>query len=419
MGRSGIRPKTGGAAIGAGMMPAMLEEPEGPRNEDGAGQSEVRARRKLWRWVVPVGAAVLVAGVVVGIVVAQPQEEPLPSAGGGWPSNREGKPRFLLTAGKSGDVSRTAESPWFQIQEIADSGRTQRLVASVQSPSPSAGEVRSIVGGPGRTFVVAAWRAEPCETVLYRFKLTDDGQAKDITPVTGGRTPALVAGLAISPDGRRIAYATAPCGEDPESSLPATTPITLAVLETTTGQRRTWTSSRPTIVGEIVWAGDSRTVGYTTGEVISTTPPAGSPPPTSRGEPRGDTVGAIQVRTLHSEALGADLLAGRVLFSPSDEDGTVGTAVMNPDGKSGYGVAHKDEPPSTIMFTFNEGQSTRVTETIHADPTSAVTVHSVAGGDGPRYACLNGVDAFGRLSKGRLRSSSRVGGGCTAAYDAP
>jgi hypothetical protein len=218
--------------------------------------------------------------------------------------------------------------------------------------------------------------------VLYRFKLTDDGHPQDITPITGGSTPALVAGLAISPDGRRIAYATAPCGDGPERSLPATTPITLAVLDST-GQRRTWTSSRPTIVGHIVWAGDSRTVGYTTGEVTSPAPPTGPPPTNSRDVPRGVTVGAIQVRALHTEAPGTDLLAGRVLFGQSDEDGTVNTAVMARDGRTGFGVMHKGEPPSTVMFTFSEGQPMRVTSTIPADPKGSSVMVSLVGDDEP------------------------------------
>jgi hypothetical protein len=396
------------------MMPAMLEGPEEPPDEDGP------ARRRLWRWAVPIGAAVLVAGVVVGIVMAQPQEDDLPVAGGGWPSNAGWKPRFMVTAGKSGDVSKTgppSEVPWFQIHDISDGGR-QRLVASVKPPSPSAGEVKSIVAGPGRMFLVAAWRAKPCETVLYRFKLTDDGQAEDITPVTGGSIPALVAGLAISPDSRRIAYATAPCGEDPTRSPRAETPTALAVLETTTGQRRTWTSSRPTIVGEIVWASDSRTVGYTTGDVLpEPSPPTGSPSPSGRQVPRGSPVGAIQVRALHSEAPGTDLLAGRVLFNSSVQDGTVASAVMNPDGRTGYGVLHKGDPPSIVMFAFSEGEAMRVTSTLPANPEGSVGVFSVTGGEGPRFACLNGVDAFGRMSKGHLRNSSHEG--CGAARDTP
>jgi hypothetical protein len=392
----------------AGMIAAMLEEPEGPRNADGHGPL------RRWRWAAPIGAAVLVVGVVVGMVVAQPSEDDLPAAGDGVPKH-EWKPRFLVTAGRIGDVSGTAESPWFQVHDIADGGRP-RLVVSVPPPSPSGGEVRSVVAGPGRTFVVAAWRAKPCETVLYRFKLTDDGHPEDITPITGGTIPALVAGLAISPDSRRIAYATAPCGDAPERSLPDTTPITLAVLDST-GQSRTWTSSRPAIIGNIVWADDSRTLGYTTGKVTSSAPPTDPPPTNSRDVPRG--VGAVQVRALHTEAPGSDLFASRVLFDQPDEDGTVNTAVMARDGRTGIGMMQKGEPPSTIVFTFSEGQPMRVTSTIPAAPKGTIGAVSLGGHDDPRYACLDGVDAFGRVSGGKLRSGSRSTQRCSSAYETP
>jgi hypothetical protein len=387
------------AGIAAGMILAMLE---GPQNNEGEGR-----QRRLWRWAIPIGAAVLVAGVLVEIVVSQDQ----PEAG---PKREWGKPRFLVTAGKSGDVSGTAGTPWFQIHDVSDGG-TQRLVANIDPPSPSAGEVGNIVSGPGTTFVLAASRAKPCETVLYRFKLTDDGHAKDIAPVTGGSIPALVGGLAISPDGRRIAYATAPCGDERESTPAATAPITLAVLDTTTGQRRAWTSSRATIVGEIVWASDSHTVGYTKSDVTSTAPPAG----TSRQMPRVATVGAVQVRAVDVDVPGTDLLAGRVLFDSPGEAGTVvATAVMNSDGRTGYGVQQKGKPPSTLLFTFGEGEPMKITSTIPASSNGSAAMISVSSGDGPRYACLNGVDAFGRVIDGQVRGGSR-GFGCTTAYDTP
>src|SRR5688500_9635336 len=95
----------GTAMLASGMIAAMLEEPEGPRNPDG----HMPPRR--WRWAAPIGAAVLVVGVVVGIVVAQPPEDDLPAAGDGASKREpkyEWKPRFLVTAGRTGDVSGTA-----------------------------------------------------------------------------------------------------------------------------------------------------------------------------------------------------------------------------------------------------------------------------------------------------------------------
>ncbi|MFI7709317.1 hypothetical protein [Nonomuraea sp. NPDC049480] len=290
----------------------------------------------------------------------------------------------------------------------------QRLVDSVRSPSPSAGEAQEIIAGPDGTFVVAASRAKPCESRLYRFRLTGEGHATGVTPVTGGIAPALVAGLAISPDGRRIAYATTPCADDPSMPPTAASPpqaanppsATLTVLDAVTGHRRTWTTGGMSVLGEIVWARDSRTLGYATGDVNHRTRTSPPPSPDGTDEPPGDAIGNVTVRALDTDAPGTDLLAGRVLFRPPSGAGTVTSAVMNPDGRTGYGTMSKGRPPSTILFSFAEGRPMHVTKTIPPDPEGAITLHAFSTGDEPRYACLNGIDAFGRVTEGTFGSQS-------------
>jgi hypothetical protein len=204
--------------------------------------------------------------------------------------------------------------------------------------------------------------------------------------------------LAISPDGRRIAYATGPCG-NPRNSPPATAPISLTVLETTTGQHRTWTSSRPAIIGEIVWAGDNRTIGYTTAEI----------------SPGSVTVGAVEVHATDTENPDTDLLSGRVLYAQDDRTDAVTTAVMSIDGRTGYGALRKEQPASTVLFTFSEGKPIHVTQTIPDEPNS-VAMMSFADESGPRYACLGGIDAFGRVDDQKLSDKSPGSLHCSAAY---
>jgi hypothetical protein len=360
------------------MVPTMTEEPGGP---------ETRPRR--WRWALPVGAAVLVAGVVVGVVVAAPHKDGVPAQSS---PKSPAQPRFAVSADNWGGASGNAA--WFQVHDMSGSGKDQ-VVDAVAPPSANAGAVTSIVAGPDKMFVLAAWHVETCETSLYRFTLTDDGHAKDLTPVT--RTQALAGGLAISPDGRRIAYATGGCGTNPEQSPPAEAPISLTVLDIETEQHRTWTASRPSVVGEIVWAGDNRTLGYTTAEILP-----------------GNTVGLVELRATDTEDPDTELLSGRVLFTQPDLADTVSTAVMNTDGRTGFGVLHREQPPSTILFTFSEGQPIKVTQTIPEKPNSA-TMMSVSDGSGPRYACFGGVDAFGRVNEQKLRASTDTGV-CGTAY---
>lgn len=320
------------------------------------------------------GLAVVLVMTVTGV--------PLPANGPESYGTGAGRrmPRFMITVG----------GEWLEVHKME--GNTEpRLIDSVGSPSPSVGAAREIVAGPRGVFVVAGSRDEPCESLLYRFRLAGNGHAGGITPVKGGDTAAQVAGLAISPDGRRIAFATLPCADSP------TPRASLTVLDLATGRRRTWATNDASIIGEIVWARDSRTLGYAIGEV------------------RGDNVGGVTVRALDTEAPGADLVAGRVLFRPSDGSGTVSSAVMNADGRTGYGMMRKGEPPQTILFSFAEGRPLNMTKLIPSEQTSGVIVLT-SEGDEPRHACLNGLDAFGRVNDGTFTARLQDGRPCGVAW---
>ncbi len=357
-----------------------------------------------------------------------------PGDDSGGPHRRTRTPRFLLTVGASGDLTQLRGSPrlgwppWFQIHEVDKDGR-EHLVESVDPPSPSPGALQAIVAGPGGTFLALASRATPCESQLYRFRLAADGHATGIAPVDGGATPALVAGLAVSPDGRKVAFATAPCADERSRGVPpdterppraATSSPALTVLDLTTGQRRGWTTGGIRLIGEIVWARDSRTLGYTIAEVVPGTRaplPTSVPPSGYSRRSRGDRIDEVAVHALDTDAPGTDLLAGRVLFRTPRDAGTVTTAVMDLNGRGGYGMLRKGDPATTILFSFTEGQPMHVTKTMPPDPNGGMMAISVSTGDEPRYACLNGVDAFGRVIEGSYAEGLSPMGGCTSTYD--
>jgi hypothetical protein len=96
----------------------------------------------------------------------------------------------------------------------------------------------------------------------------------------------------------------------------------------------------------------------------------------------------------------------------------VTTALMDLDGRGGYGVLHKGDPPTTILFSFIDGQPMHVTKTFPPESDGTVQAISISTGDEPRYGCLDGVDAFGRVSDGRFMEGISPLGGCTSAYDA-
>ncbi|TDC90457.1 hypothetical protein E1285_14670 [Actinomadura sp. 7K507] len=314
-------------------------------------------------------------------------------AASGTPDGAERKPRFLLSVGRMGHPAQgSGPEPWFQVRAIQQD-RTNRLVDEVRPP-PSAGQARELVAGPDGDFFAVSSRDRPCESRLYRFGLAGDGQVTGIEPLAGGVVPSRVAGLAISPDGDRIAYTTAPCDDGAQPSA------TLTVRDIESGDRRTWSTSGPTIIGGIVWADDNRTVGYTIGDVRPVGPSGTSRPGRTTGRDiRNVAVHALDTDgQLDTDGRGADLRGGRVLFRQPDGPGNVSTAVMAPDGRTGYGVLKKGEPPDTILFTFTEGNPMRVNGTIPGKSNTVQLVAVSIGEERPRYACLGGVDSLGRAS---------------------
>jgi hypothetical protein len=180
-----------------------------------------------------------------------------------------------------------------------------------------------------------------------------------------------------------------------------------------TGHRRTWTTDKLSIIGDIVWARDNHTIGYATASITQQAPTSLPPAATDSGLPPGDSVADVTVYALDTNFPGTDLLVGRILLHAPDDSGTVTTAVMNPDGRSGYGIMLKGRPASTALFSFTEGQPMRVTTTIPNSPMMAVAVRT---DDGPRYACLSGVDAFGRVIEGTLMAGASGLRACGVAY---
>ncbi|MUN39594.1 hypothetical protein [Actinomadura litoris] len=328
------------------------------------------------RWAAPVVLAVLVAASVGGVALRVERG----SYGG------ERAPLFMVTVGRVNVESAVRGSgPWVRVDAFTADHRTR--VADVERPPPSTGAAREIIAGPGGAFVAAS--SSGCETRLHRFRLTRAGHVTGLEPVRGGAVPGLVAGLAMSPDGRRLAFASAACGARPRPADPPRSALT--VLDLGSGRRRTWGASGGTVLGEIIWAADSRTVGYTLGDVGG-----------KREEARYGQVGTViehaTVRALDTGAGGADLRAGRVLFRAPDGSRLTG-AVMRPDGRTGDGTMRRGAPPATAHFTFAEGRGMRVTWTESPERGFTLTFRSALR-DPPPHACLGGVDPFGRVVDG-------------------
>ncbi|MDL4817526.1 hypothetical protein [Actinomadura opuntiae] len=352
---------------------------------------------RIRRWAAPVALAVLVGAAIAGVGSAVGGKDP--EAAGHL---RYRMPRFMLTAGR--------QDPWLEVRAARSVNGQVQVVDAVRPPG-SAGAVQEILAGPGGRFVVAASRNDPCETRLFQFRLTRDGHVTGLAPLRGGTTPALVAGLAMNRHGDRLAYTTAPCAPNPPNPpnapnspnalAPASPPrAALTVLDAGTGARRTWSAAGPSAIGEIVWARDGRTLGYATGDVV---PGAG----------QDAAVRNVTVRATDTRAGGSGLREGRLLFRAPGGPAAVSSATMGPDGRSGHGTLRR--PDAIAIFSFAEGEPLRVTSTIPQKPGTGVAIALVSSGE-PRYACLNGLDAFGRAIDGEFRTTFSGFGHCDSAW---
>lgn len=153
---------------------------------------------RIRRWAAPVALAASLASSIVAVRLLTGD-----GATSAAPRLDDRPPRFMLAAGRMADSwPDDGPAPWFQVRALQQRRPSQRI-DSVQPPSPSAAEVREILAGPEGTFVLSASRTKPCESRLYRFRLTGDGHVKTLEPLREQPVPALVAGLAMSPDGDR------------------------------------------------------------------------------------------------------------------------------------------------------------------------------------------------------------------------
>jgi len=273
-----------------------------------------RPGSQLWTWLVPVTAAAAVAGVTaLSVVIAQqagpahqPPAVPLGSGAAALPPDYAA----LVTQGKDGVAS-------FRSRMVIRGTATGRTLAAVDPPAP-ANSFCDLSGTPdGRTFV-----AEGCivtehndhgdQTIVtrpagfYRFTVDDQGKVGRLSPLpvpVPGRYD--LDGLAVSPDGTKLAVASADHSHD-FGRNPA-----IRLYSLGTGQLlRSWTWAGPADIGgrgagagPLSWTADGTTIAF----------------PLTLEHPVGHLVfEAVQVRLLDTTAPGSSLRSTRQVLDFGD-----------------------------------------------------------------------------------------------------
>lgn len=205
---------------------------------------ERRPRRgaPVRRWAVPVCAVLAVLALAAGIVGVRKMMEP---------DRRLQKvptmPRFYFASylAGGGELSRV---------EVRES-RTGRLLDTRSAPAGT--NFLSIAAtGDGRTLFVLKRARTRCVTRVEKFSINGSGKIVRSSEVAGSAVsgePAGQGSLAVTPDGRRLAYGLVDCGDPPITRIASNARI--AIVNSATGDRHEWRESRVALADRLSWDG--------------------------------------------------------------------------------------------------------------------------------------------------------------------
>lgn len=214
-----------------------------------------RERRRLTRWTAPVAvAAATVAVVGAAVVVTRPAERGQAAPAG--PPKAPAAP--LSPARLLAEVRDETHQFGFPKVVVLDAG--DLAAPPVAEPSDFEGVVGGIAAaGDGETFYFAA--AGACTNTLTRV---DSAGSR----VVGELEKGWVYGLAVSPDGNRLAYAIDPARAEGCHDRPGDT-FELRVRDLATGSERFWKAEPKVMIGDPAWSPDGRQVAYRAGTSVA------------------------------------------------------------------------------------------------------------------------------------------------------
>ena len=189
-----------------------------------AGRAGTRSARHAWG-VAPIAAATAVAAILVTAGVVGPHvlagRHPSPLThsrhharahprhhASAHPAAISGLPEFVVVSTTTGlEVVQTT---------------TGHVTGQISTPG---GQIFARIAGDGsdRTFYVAAQQADltaGCRAYLYRFSLSAAGQPSALTPLPRNGQGGLPTALAVSADGRKLAFSLTYCASNGGTTVP-------------------------------------------------------------------------------------------------------------------------------------------------------------------------------------------------------
>lgn len=202
------------------------------------------ARRRAVRfgWVAPIVVAAAIVALVAGVTVAVRDEprEPVVVTPAATPPFYVGA---VVTLGSAGTGSVAERGPL----GVYDSG-TGRRTAEL----PVLAESRVAGLGDGRTFFLAGREGQAAAIRFYRLTLTPEGRIgrQEALPIPADPRVRGLDALAVSPDGRKLAYSVRGTTGD------------VRVADLGSGRVRRWRTAKAGISYRMAWSGESRTLVF-------------------------------------------------------------------------------------------------------------------------------------------------------------
>ena len=345
-----------------------------------------------WRHrLLPVAAAAAIIAVAVSaVLVAGPKLAPASAP------DTAAVPRYYLTFTFAADP-RFHNLPVTEavIRDTA-TGKITGTVKIVTNSFPAS--VAATAAPDGRSFILGtAEHAPKGEYRFFRLPISAGGKPGHLTELPAYPVPvnAFITGIALSPDGTRLAVSSS-YGVGGSQDGPAAAEVgAVEVINLVTGAVRTWTAGmqqghwyQP---GQPSWADGNRMIAFTWQQAKSMS---------------NDAMTMEGVRLLDTEAPGDNLADARMIMPAKAVNGTINSVLITPDGRDVL-VATSRDSRGTVVVQISEvptagsgpvrvlrTETARATATSQGELSDSGQVLSLA--PGGRYALVQCIQ-FGWL----------------------
>jgi hypothetical protein len=292
-----------------------------------------RAGRDGWprarRWLAPAAAAAAVVVIIAAVSLAGIGGKPAPATRAGAAA----MPRFYVSV-----IFRP------QARAAVHDSRTGRVLSSIMLPkalhvSQDSASGHVAAAASGRTFAITATEILGHHTTEVRvllLRVSPDGRTDHLTVtplrLTRPGTRDFVNGIALSPDGGKLAAAVQIPTDSPAHRTPPYAEIKVVSL-TGSFPARTWTTRQQYALPlSPSWEADGRFLGFVWDGRIT--------------GPALKHIGVTQVRLLDTAVPGTDILASKILAQGSPSLGAIQTGQLAPDGRSVLVATSRNIPAS-------------------------------------------------------------------------